>query len=118
MNTDWPCVVNFDLFFGAVNTGVEPDEFCFVGTPSNGQGDRCLFCDHYERCLDFAVISRWNGFNCENCTYDNRGPVVFCYREFLALLNDPWIDDLYDDEDYDFEYSEPDDMAVDQPDQW
>jgi len=44
-----------------------------IGIPSEGQGDRCLHCDQYGRCLDFAAAEDWEGFNCGICGYPYRG---------------------------------------------
>jgi hypothetical protein len=98
MNDDWPCTVNFDMFFGPAKPASKMAETPSIGSPGQGQGDRCLLCDRYERCLDFADSSGWDGFNCESCDYEKQGPVVFCYGEFLETPDDPW-----DDWDYDFE---------------
>lgn len=117
MNDDWPCTVNFNIFFGAANPENVVKEIPLAGNPDKGQGDRCLFCDQYEKCLDFAVISNWDGFNCENCVYEKQGPVVFCYGDLLALLDEPWDDD-FDDDDFDDDWDCDFDPDLEEPEKW
>lgn len=67
--------------------------------PNKGRGSRCLDCDHYEGCLHLAAFEDWEGFNCENCTYTNRGLLNFHCEEFpdLPLFEEfEGLDGLFD----------------------
>lgn len=72
---------------------VPPDPFfCptgpLVGTPAEGKGDRCIYCDQYAHCLNHAAAMDWPGFHCRSCSYPYRGK-IYDLSEF----------DLTDDED-------------------
>ena len=41
-----------------------------AGSPGAGKGSRNLDCDLYEDCLDQVVKKDWDGFHCEDCTYE------------------------------------------------
>lgn len=40
--------------------------------PVNRTGDRNLYCPYYEGCLDHAVESRWQYWNCSECSHKQR----------------------------------------------
>lgn len=44
------------------------------GKPRQGPGKRHMDCDLYEKCLDLAAKKDWDSFNCEGCTYQEKGP--------------------------------------------
>ena len=88
MREDWPCGINLNLLVGDNTGDVDAVNCRIVGSPSEGQGDRCLYCDQYERCLDFAILSEWSGFNCCRCTYANQGPVIVMDSYFAGIVND------------------------------
>ena len=75
IDKDWPVAINESCLIGHRKA---PS----VGMISQGPGDRALYCDRYERCLNFAAVNDWEGFNCENCGYEKKGRVNFCFHEF------------------------------------
>ena len=40
--------------------------------PIHKSGNRNLYCPYYERCLDYAVESRWRFWNCSECAYKSK----------------------------------------------
>jgi len=38
----------------------------------NNKGGRNLFCIHYGHCLDYAIKSAWDSWNCTKCDYKNK----------------------------------------------
>ena len=38
-----------------------------IANPMNRQGEKNIFCPEYDSCLDFAVESRWESWDCGEC---------------------------------------------------
>ena len=45
-------------------------------------------CDQYDRCLNKAAYENWDHFNCEACSYENRGKVDFLPSCFICAEQD------------------------------
>lgn len=37
--------------------------------PVNQKGERNIWCEHYDECLDTAATNRWKGFDCSLCKH-------------------------------------------------
>lgn len=88
MGKAWPCAVNGKLLYGKFIPMFDRFKLCLKGFPEQGRGDRCLYCDQYDRCLSFAVIKGWESFNCEKCSYKRRGQVNFGFEDFKDTIDD------------------------------
>lgn len=68
----------------------EPREEVFTGScsPAKGVGDRAMDCPSYDMCLGVAVDQQWGSYNCEACTYSDRGELNFRSMDFIDLYVD------------------------------
>jgi len=78
MHRNWPCQVIESYLVRPI---AEKPGVKLTGFPQSGRGDRSLFCDLYDRCLNLAAAQDWESFNCQNCSYENKGT-----RERSALI--------------------------------
>ncbi|MCA1960330.1 MAG: hypothetical protein LDL33_06005 [Desulfomonile sp.] len=46
---------------------MEPSPILVKGNRDSDRPYRKVDCDHYGRCLDIALKSRWSDFSCEQC---------------------------------------------------
>lgn len=109
---DWPVPINETCLIGPQNGGPAPvPDDC----ARPGQGDRALFCDRYEYCLNLAAVKDWEGFNCARCPYERKGNLNFCFEQFESMIAEFDDEDeiLFDDEteipgllDYDFNHED------------
>ena len=80
---NWPCSVDDTYLFKPYVKWNGP--FAVNGSPQRGLGDRCLYCEHYGRCLDFAAGRDWEAFNCQSCPYAQRAGFSFRQADFEAI---------------------------------
>lgn len=83
---NWPCSVD-DTYL--LKPHVKWDgPFAVNGGPRRGLGDRCLYCEHYDRCLDFAAGRDWEAFNCQSCPYAQRAGFTFRQADFGLIADE------------------------------
>ena len=41
-------------------------------SPIEKKGNKNVWCDYYDDCLDYAVDNSWKYWDCGNCTHQNR----------------------------------------------
>ena len=85
---DWPCAINETMLARDALVPKRRIKTDLAGFPQRGRGDRCLFCDQYDRCLDVASRKDWEGFHCTGCFYEKKGTVNFFFEEFAGLTDE------------------------------
>ncbi len=84
---NWPCAINEAVLTNAASINDRGKSGDLVGFPQRGLGDRCLFCDQYDRCLTLACQKNWRGFDCRCCSYEKKGRINFVLEEFAADID-------------------------------
>ena len=93
MHRNWPCQVIESYLVRPI---AEKPGVKLTGFPQSGRGDRSLFCDLYDRCLNLAAAQDWESFNCQNCSYENKGKISFNCAAFNDIaFNEPEPDEPF-----------------------
>lgn len=95
MEKIWPCTINEFFLIPKDSERQNPPGGGLVGFPQQGKGDRSLYCDLYDRCLDLAANRDWIGFDCRSCSYPKKGRIDFHIAEFADVYDEPAQDEIF-----------------------